>query len=70
MKAYAAKVNATYADYFSALVDEKGFLKRGSQWISTDGSRCGSGDSEGFALGTGNLSFVILRKGTEDSFHR
>jgi lysophospholipase L1-like esterase len=34
MKAYSAKVNATYADYFSALVDEKGYLKEG---ISTDG---------------------------------
>jgi lysophospholipase L1-like esterase len=34
MKAYSAKVNAIYADYFSALVDEKGYLKEG---ISTDG---------------------------------
>ena len=34
MKAYAATVNAAYADYFSALVDEKGFLKEG---ISMDG---------------------------------
>jgi lysophospholipase L1-like esterase len=34
MKTYAAKVNATYADYFSALVDDKGLLKEG---ISTDG---------------------------------
>lgn len=34
MKAYAAKVNAVYADYYSALVDEKGMLK---EPISTDG---------------------------------
>ncbi len=27
MKEYAARVNATYADYFTALVDEKGWLK-------------------------------------------
>lgn len=27
MKDYASKVNAIYVDYFSALVDEKGFLK-------------------------------------------
>lgn len=27
MKDYARRVNATYADYFSAVVDEKGFLK-------------------------------------------
>jgi len=29
MKEYAAKVNAVYADYFSALVDEMGMLKNG-----------------------------------------
>jgi lysophospholipase L1-like esterase len=34
MKAYAAKVGAFYADYFTALVDDKGFLKPG---ISADG---------------------------------
>src|ERR1019366_2969450 len=34
MKAYAAKVGAVYADYFSAMVDDKGWLKEG---ISTDG---------------------------------
>ena len=34
MKAYAAKVGAVYADYFSALADDKGFLKPG---ISMDG---------------------------------
>ena len=27
MKEYAARVNAIYADYFTALVDEKGWLK-------------------------------------------
>jgi lysophospholipase L1-like esterase len=34
MKAYAAKVGAVYADYFSAMVDDKGWLKDG---ISADG---------------------------------
>jgi len=34
MKGYAAKTGAIYADYFSALVDAKGFLKEG---ISMDG---------------------------------
>ncbi len=34
MKDYAAKVGATYVDYFSAMVDEKGWLKDG---ISADG---------------------------------
>jgi lysophospholipase L1-like esterase len=34
MKTYAAKTGAIYADYYSALVDGKGFLKEG---ISMDG---------------------------------
>jgi lysophospholipase L1-like esterase len=34
MKDYAAKVNATYVDYFSAMVDDRGWLKDG---ISADG---------------------------------
>ena len=34
MKEYAAKVNATYVDYFSAMVDDRGWLKDG---ISADG---------------------------------
>lgn len=34
LKAYASKSGATYADYFSALADVKGYLKDG---ISTDG---------------------------------
>lgn len=34
MKTYAAQVNATYVDYFSAVVDEKGWMKDG---ISNDG---------------------------------
>jgi lysophospholipase L1-like esterase len=34
LKSYAAQVNATYVDYFSALVDEKGWLKDG---IANDG---------------------------------
>ncbi len=34
MKDYAARVNAVYADYFSALVDEKGALK---EPVSADG---------------------------------
>jgi len=34
LKDYAAKVHATYVDYFGALVDEKGWLKDG---VSNDG---------------------------------
>jgi lysophospholipase L1-like esterase len=34
MKSYAAKVGAAYADYYSAMVDDKGWLKDG---ISADG---------------------------------
>jgi lysophospholipase L1-like esterase len=34
MKSYAAQVNATYVDYFSALVDDKGWMKDG---IANDG---------------------------------
>lgn len=34
MKSYAAQSGAVYADYFSATVDAKGFLKEG---ISADG---------------------------------
>jgi lysophospholipase L1-like esterase len=34
MKGYAAQVNAIYVDYFSALVDEKGWLKDG---LASDG---------------------------------
>jgi lysophospholipase L1-like esterase len=34
MKDYASKVGATYVDYFSAMVDEKGFLKEN---LSEDG---------------------------------
>jgi len=34
IKNYAAQVNATYVDYFSALVDEKGWMKEG---IANDG---------------------------------
>ena len=33
-KSYAAQANATYVDYFSALVDEKGWMKDG---IANDG---------------------------------
>ena len=33
MKSYAAQVNATYVDYFSDLVDEKGWLKDGWRMI-------------------------------------
>ena len=34
MKSYAQQVNAIYVDYFSALVDEKGWLKDG---LAADG---------------------------------
>lgn len=44
MKEYAAKVGAIYADYFSALVDDKGMMKPG---ISMDGLHP---NDEGFKL--------------------
>ncbi len=44
MKAYAARVNAFYADYFSALVDERGWLKENS---SDDGIHP---NSEGYKI--------------------
>ena len=34
IKSYAAQVNAIYVDYFSAMVDEKGWMKDG---IANDG---------------------------------
>jgi lysophospholipase L1-like esterase len=44
MKDYAAKSHSTYADYFSAVVDDKGMLKDG---ISRDGLHP---DEKGYAL--------------------
>jgi len=44
MKAYAASVGATYADYFSAVVDDKGMFKEG---FSDDGLHP---NDRGFAL--------------------
>jgi lysophospholipase L1-like esterase len=53
MKDYAAKVNATYADYFSAFVDERGWLKDA---YSTDGLHP---NAEGYKVMTGVLSAAI-----------
>lgn len=55
MKGYAAKVNATYADYFSAVVDEKGWLKDG---YSTDGLHP---NAEGYKVMTEVLSAAIQK---------
>ena len=44
MKAYAARSGAIYADYFSAMVDDKGMLKEG---FSEDGLHP---NAKGYAL--------------------
>ena len=44
LKSYAASVGAVYADYFSALVDDKGMLKDG---LSGDGLHP---NTQGYAL--------------------
>jgi len=44
IKSYAARVHATFADYYSALVDSKGMLKNG---YSNDGLHP---NDRGFAL--------------------
>ena len=55
MKEYAARVNAIYADYFSAFVDEKGWLKDG---YSTDGLHP---NAEGYKVMTGVLTAAIQK---------
>jgi lysophospholipase L1-like esterase len=55
MKDYAARVNATYVDYFSAMVDEKGWLKDG---ISADGLHP---NAEGYAIMTRVLTAALQK---------
>ena len=55
MKDYAARVNATYVDYFSAMVDEKGWLKDG---ISADGLHP---NAEGYSIMTRVLTAALQK---------
>ena len=55
IKDYAARVNATYVDYFSAMVDEKGWLKDG---ISADGLHP---NAEGYAIMTRVLTATLQK---------
>jgi lysophospholipase L1-like esterase len=55
IKDYAARVNATYADYFSAFVDERGWLKDG---YSADGLHP---NEEGYKVMTEVLRAAIQR---------
>jgi len=55
IKDYAARVNATYVDYFSAMVDEKGWLKDG---ISADGLHP---NAEGYAIMTSVLTAALQK---------
>jgi len=55
IKDYAAKVNATYADYFSAFVDERGWVKDA---YSADGLHP---NAEGYKVMTGVLSAAIQK---------
>ena len=55
IKDYASRVNATYVDYFSAMVDEKGWLKDG---ISADGLHP---NAEGYAIMTSVLTAALQK---------
>jgi lysophospholipase L1-like esterase len=55
MKDYATKVNAVYADYFGAFVDDKGWLKDG---YSADGLHP---NAEGYKIMTGVLTGAIQK---------
>ncbi len=55
MKEYAAKVNATYVDYFSAMVDDQGWLKDG---ISGDGLHP---NAEGYTIMTAVLAAALQK---------
>ncbi len=55
MKDYAAKVNATYVDYFSAMVDDRGWLKDG---ISADGLHP---NAEGYKIMTAILAAALQK---------
>ena len=55
LKDYAAKVNATYVDYFSAMVDGQGWLKDG---ISADGLHP---NAEGYKIMTAVLAAALQK---------
>jgi lysophospholipase L1-like esterase len=55
MKEYAAKVNATYVDYFSATVDDQGWLKDG---ISADGLHP---NADGYKIMTAILAAALQK---------
>jgi lysophospholipase L1-like esterase len=55
LKGYAAKVGATYADYFSATVDERGWLKDA---LSTDGLHP---NAEGYQVMTSVLTAALQK---------
>jgi lysophospholipase L1-like esterase len=55
MKDYAAKINATYADYFTAFVDERGWL---NDTYSADGLHP---NAEGYKVMTGVITAAIQR---------
>jgi len=55
IKAYAARVNAIYVDYFSAMVDDKGWLKEG---IANDGLHP---NAEGYKIMAPIVSAAIQR---------
>ena len=55
LNSYAASVNATYVDYFSALVDEKGWMKEG---IANDGLHP---NAEGYKIMAPIVSAAIER---------
>ena len=55
LKDYAAKVNATYVDYFSAMVDDQGWLKDG---ISGDGLHP---NAEGYKIMTAVLTAALQK---------
>ena len=55
IKAYAARVNAIYVDYFSAMVDDKGWMKQG---IANDGLHP---NAEGYKIMAPIVSAAIQR---------
>jgi lysophospholipase L1-like esterase len=55
MKEYAAKVNATYVDYFSAMVDDQGWLKEA---LSADGLHP---NAEGYKIMTAVLTAALQK---------
>jgi lysophospholipase L1-like esterase len=57
MKGYAATVNATYVDYFSAMVDDRGWLKDG---ISADGLHP---NAEGYKIMSAVLAAALQKVG-------